>query len=68
MVALIIADDQGLRIRAVEDQARLAVYHQALVMEQGAFFEGRSGRANNPMADPLAPEVPTPNGKPRLSS
>ena len=28
------------------------VYHQALVMEQGAFFEGRSRRADNPMADP----------------
>ena len=44
------------------------VYHQALVMEQGAFFEGRSRRADNPMADPLAPEVPTLIEKPRLSS
>ena len=43
------------------------VYHQALVMEQGAFFEGRSRRADNPMADPLAPEVPTLNETPILS-
>ncbi len=37
------------------------VYHQALVMEQGAFFEGRSRRADNPMADSSAPELPAPN-------
>jgi len=27
------------------------VYHQALVMEQGAFFEGRSTRSDNPSDD-----------------
>ncbi len=27
------------------------VYHQALVMEQGAFFEGRSVHSDNPLAD-----------------
>ena len=40
------------------------VYHQALVMEQGAFFEGRSRRADNPMADLPTAEVPTLNGEP----
>ena len=40
------------------------VYHQALVMEQGAFFEGRSRRADNPRPTSSAPELPTPNGEP----
>jgi len=40
------------------------VYHQALVMEQGAFFEGRSRRTDNPMADARVPELPTPNEMP----
>ena len=44
------------------------VYHQALVMEQGAFFEGRSRRADNPMAESLAPEAPALNETPILSS
>ena len=41
------------------------VYHQALVMEQGAFFEGTSRSADNPLAEPAASvflignEVPT---------
>jgi cytoskeletal protein CcmA (bactofilin family) len=43
------------------------VYHQALVMEQGAFFEGRSRRADNPMADPPAPENSVRNERPNFS-
>jgi cytoskeletal protein CcmA (bactofilin family) len=32
------------------------VCHQALVIEQGAFFEGKSTRSDDPMADPPASE------------
>ena len=44
------------------------VYHQALVMEQGAFFEGTSHRADSPIAEPPAPELPMRNELPTLSS
>ncbi len=43
------------------------VYHQALVMEQGAFFEGTSRRADNPLGDPPAAEVPLRNEMPNFS-
>jgi cytoskeletal protein CcmA (bactofilin family) len=29
------------------------VYHQALILEQGAFFEGKSVRSDDPLADPM---------------
>ena len=44
------------------------VYHQALVMEQGAFFEGTSHRADSPLAEPPAPKLPMRNELPTLSS
>ena len=34
------------------------VYHQALVMEQGAFFEGRSVHSDNPLADQVRQNLP----------
>jgi cytoskeletal protein CcmA (bactofilin family) len=37
------------------------VYHQALVMEQGAFFEGKSTRSDDPLAAPPASELAAPN-------
>ena len=40
------------------------VYHQALVMEQGAFFEGTSRRADNPLAEPPVPELRMRNDMP----
>ncbi len=43
------------------------IYHQALVMEQGAFFEGTSRRADNPLADPPAAEFPGRNEMPNFS-
>lgn len=47
---------RGLRV-SLQSTSRVQgdVYHQALVMEQGAFFEGKSIRA----ADPLAEAAPT---------
>ena len=38
------------------------VYHQALVMEQGASFEGKSSRSNDPMTIAAVPELSGPNG------
>ena len=38
------------------------VRHQALVMEQGAFFEGKSTRSDDPLADPPASELGALNG------
>ena len=38
------------------------VRHQALVMEQGAFFEGKSTRSDDPFADPPASELGALNG------
>ena len=37
------------------------VYHQALVMEQGASFEGKSTRSNDPLTIAAAPELSGPN-------
>ena len=34
------------------------VYHQALAIEQGAFFEGKSRRAEDPTAGIARPEIP----------
>lgn len=34
------------------------IYHQALAIEQGAFFEGKSRRSDDPMASPIDTEKP----------
>lgn len=43
---------RGLRV-SLQSTSRVQgdVYHQALVMEQGAFFEGKSSRSTDPLAD-----------------
>ncbi len=43
---------RGLRV-SLQSTSRVQgdVYHQALVMEQGAFFEGKSIRATEPLAE-----------------
>jgi len=38
------------------------IYHQALAIEQGAFFEGKSRRSDDPMADTAKPDLPGFNG------
>jgi len=38
------------------------IYHQALAIEQGAFFEGKSRRSDDPMAGVPKPEIPALNG------
>ena len=38
------------------------IYHQALAIEQGAFFEGKSRRSDDPMADSPRPDIPGFNG------
>jgi cytoskeletal protein CcmA (bactofilin family) len=45
---------RGLRV-SLQSTSRVQgdVYYQALVMEQGAFFEGTSNRSVNPLADKL---------------
>jgi cytoskeletal protein CcmA (bactofilin family) len=45
------------------------IYHQALSIEQGAFFEGKSRRAEDPLAGVARPEIangslPVPGGMP----
>jgi len=40
------------------------IYHQALAIEQGAFFEGKSRRSEDPMAGVTKPEIPSMNGAP----
>ena len=51
-------------VRGLRVSLQSASHVETLVLEQGAFFEGRSRRADNPMADSSAPELPTPNGEP----
>lgn len=34
------------------------IYHQALAIEQGAFFEGKSRRSDDPLATEVASELP----------
>jgi cytoskeletal protein CcmA (bactofilin family) len=38
------------------------VYHQALAIEQGAYFEGKSRRSEDPTAGLPKPEIPAMNG------
>ena len=38
------------------------IYHQALAIEQGAFFEGKSRRSDDPMAGISKPDIPALNG------
>ena len=38
------------------------IYHQALAIEQGAFFEGKSRRSEDPLAGVPKPEIPALNG------
>jgi cytoskeletal protein CcmA (bactofilin family) len=44
---------RGLRV-SLQSTSRMQgdVYHQALIMEQGAFFEGKSVRVADPLAEP----------------
>ena len=36
------------------------VHHQSLAIEQGAYFEGKSRRSEDPLADVQRPQVPAP--------
>ncbi len=38
------------------------IYHQALAIEQGAFFEGKSRRSEDPTAGIPKPDIPVMNG------
>jgi len=38
------------------------IYHQALAIEQGAFFEGKSRRSEDPTAGAPKPDIPALNG------
>jgi cytoskeletal protein CcmA (bactofilin family) len=38
------------------------IFHQALAIEQGAFFEGKSRRSDDPTADAQKPDIPGMNG------
>jgi cytoskeletal protein CcmA (bactofilin family) len=38
------------------------IYHQALAIEQGAFFEGKSRRSEDPLAGVPKPDIPALNG------
>ena len=54
---------RGLRV-SLQSTSHLErdVYHQALVLEQGAVFEGRSNRSDDPLAEPPAPALAALNG------
>lgn len=38
------------------------IFHNQLAIEQGAFFEGKSRRVDDPTADAQRPEIPLPTG------
>lgn len=48
----VVGSVRGLRV-TLQSQSRVEgdIYHQSLAIEQGAFFEGKSRRSDNPMAD-----------------
>lgn len=52
------------RVVALQSTSRVEgdVYHQSLSIEQGAFFEGKSRRMDDPTAGVQRPEVPLPAG------
>jgi cytoskeletal protein CcmA (bactofilin family) len=39
------------------------IFHSQLAIEQGAFFEGKSRRSDDPTAGVQRPDVPVPNGQ-----
>ena len=39
------------------------IFHSQLAIEQGAFFEGKSRRSEDPTAGVQRPEIPLPNGE-----
>ncbi|HRD74993.1 MAG TPA: polymer-forming cytoskeletal protein [Hyphomicrobiaceae bacterium] len=44
------------------------VYHQSLAIEQGAYFEGKSRRSEDPLASTTRPDGPLTNGAASTSS
>ncbi len=38
------------------------IFHQALAIEQGAFFESKSRRSDDPTAESQKPDIPSMNG------
>ncbi|MEI9900297.1 MAG: polymer-forming cytoskeletal protein [Hyphomicrobium sp.] len=38
------------------------IFHQALAIEQGAFFEGKSRRSDDPLAEAPRPDIPSLHG------
>lgn len=53
LLGQVMGSVRGLRV-SLQSTSRVQgdVYHQALVMEQGAIFEGRSIRATDPLIEP----------------
>jgi cytoskeletal protein CcmA (bactofilin family) len=54
----VIGSIKGLRI-TLQGPSRVEgdIFHQSLAIEQGAYFEGKSRRSDNPMAETKAPST-----------
>jgi cytoskeletal protein CcmA (bactofilin family) len=52
----VIGSIRGLRV-TLQSQSHVEgdIFHQSLAIEQGAYFEGKSRRSDDPMADVKAP-------------
>jgi cytoskeletal protein CcmA (bactofilin family) len=57
----VVGSVRGLRV-TLQAQSHVEgdIFHQSLAIEQGAYFEGKSRRSDDPMADIKAPERPAP--------
>jgi cytoskeletal protein CcmA (bactofilin family) len=57
----VLGSIRGLRV-TLQSQSHVEgdIYHQSLAIEQGAYFEGKSRRSDNPMAAPKGAGEPSP--------
>ncbi len=70
----VIGSIQGLRV-TLQAQSHVEgdIYHQSLAIEQGAYFEGKSRRSDDPLAikttaeKPASESTPAPGSQPRAA-
>jgi cytoskeletal protein CcmA (bactofilin family) len=70
----VIGSIQGLRV-TLQAQSHVEgdIYHQSLAIEQGAYFEGKSRRSDDPLAikttaeKPASERAPAPGSQPRAA-
>ncbi len=62
----VVGSIRGLRV-TLQAQSHVEgdIHHQSLAIEQGAYFEGKSRRTDNPLAPAALPKAETPSPEPQ---